>query len=33
MEYETPREGITIGGYVARRLHKTVLLKTVAESK
>ena len=31
MEYETPREGITIGGYVARRLHKTVLLKPVAD--
>lgn len=30
MEYETPREGITISGYVARRLHKTVLLKPVA---
>ena len=29
MAYETPREGITIGGYVARRLHKTVLLKPV----
>lgn len=31
MEYETPRGGITIGGYVARRLHKTVLLKSVAD--
>jgi hypothetical protein len=31
MEYETPRGGITIGGYVARRLHKTVLLKSVPE--
>jgi hypothetical protein len=31
MEYETPREGITIGGYVARRLHKTVLLQPVAD--
>ena len=29
MEYETPRGGITIGGYVARRLHKTALLKSV----
>lgn len=31
MNYETPRSGITIGGYVARRLHKTVLLKSVAD--
>ncbi len=31
MHYETPREGITIGGYLARRLHKTTLLKPVAE--
>jgi len=31
MQYETPREGITIGGYVARRLHKTALLKPVPE--
>ncbi len=31
MEYETPREGITIGGYVARRLHKTTLLKSIAD--
>ena len=31
MQYETPREGITIGGYVARRLHKTVLLKPVPD--
>jgi hypothetical protein len=29
MQYETPREGITIGGYVARRLHKTALLKSI----
>ena len=31
MQYETPREGITIGGYVARRLHKTRLLQPVAD--
>jgi len=31
MEYETPRGGITIGGYVARRLHKTALLAPVPE--
>jgi hypothetical protein len=31
MNYETPRGGITIGGYVARRLHKTILLKSVAD--
>jgi hypothetical protein len=31
MQYETPREGITIGGYVARRLHKTALLKPVPD--
>jgi hypothetical protein len=31
MEYETPRGGITIGGYVARRLHKTILLKPIPE--
>ncbi|MBI5031447.1 MAG: hypothetical protein HZB51_13035 [Chloroflexi bacterium] len=31
MEYETPREGSTIGRYVARRLHKTALLKPVAD--
>ena len=31
MEYETPRDGITIGGYIARRLHKTILLKSVPE--
>jgi hypothetical protein len=31
MEYETPRGGITIGEYVARRLHKTTLLKLVAD--
>jgi len=31
MEYETPRGGITIGGYVARRLHKTALLKPVED--
>ena len=30
MEYETPHGGITIGGYVARRLHKTSLLVPVA---
>jgi hypothetical protein len=30
-EYETPHGGITIGGYVARRLHKTSLLKPVTE--
>src|SRR5512146_600874 len=30
MEYETPHGGITIGGYVARRLHKTSLLMPVA---
>ncbi|HEY6042017.1 MAG TPA: hypothetical protein VIX58_07800 [Anaerolineae bacterium] len=31
MSYETPSEGITIGGYIARRLHKTVLLQPVAK--
>jgi hypothetical protein len=31
MEYETPRGGITLGGYVARRLHKTKLLKVVPD--
>ena len=31
MEYETPRGGITIGEYIARRLHKTELLQAVAE--
>lgn len=31
MDYETPRGGITIGGYVARRLHKTILLKPLPE--
>ena len=31
MQYEMPREGITIGGYVARRLHKTSLLKPVPD--
>lgn len=31
MDYETPRGGITIGGYVARRLHKTILLKQIPE--
>lgn len=31
MRYETPPEGITIGGYIARRLHKTVLLQPVAK--
>lgn len=31
MRYETPHGGITIGGYVARRLHKTTLLKPVPE--
>lgn len=31
MEYETPRGGISLGGYVARRLHKTILLAPVAE--
>ncbi len=31
MKYETPREGITIGGYIARRLHKTTLLQPVAD--
>ena len=31
MEYETPRGGVTIGGYVARRLHKTSLLVPVPE--
>lgn len=31
MDYETPREGITLGGYVARRLHKTVLLTQVGD--
>jgi hypothetical protein len=31
MQYETPPGGITIGGYVARRLHKTILLKPVPE--
>ena len=30
MEYETPRGGISIGEYVARRLHKTELLEPVA---
>lgn len=30
MEYETPRGGISIGEYIARRLHKTELLKPVA---
>jgi hypothetical protein len=29
MDYETPRGGTTIGGYVARRLHKTILLKPI----
>jgi hypothetical protein len=31
MEYETPRGGITIGAYVARRLHKTFLLAPMPE--
>jgi hypothetical protein len=31
MDYETPQGGITLGGYVARRLHKTRLLAPVAE--
>jgi hypothetical protein len=31
MRYETPPEGISIGGYIARRLHKTVLLQPVAK--
>lgn len=31
MEYETPRGGITIGEYIARRLHKTQLLEPVAD--
>ena len=31
MEYETPRGGITIGEYIARRLHKTQLLEPVGE--
>lgn len=30
MQYETPPGGISIGGYIARRLHKTVLLEPVA---
>jgi len=29
MYYETPREGISIGGYIARRMHKTIMLKDV----
>jgi hypothetical protein len=29
MHYETPSGGTTIGGYVARRLHKTILLRDV----
>jgi hypothetical protein len=29
MQYETPPEGISIGGYIARRLHKTALLANV----
>jgi hypothetical protein len=31
MDYETPRGGITIGGYVARRLHKTSLLRPLPD--
>lgn len=31
MHYETPPEGISIGGYIARRRHKTVLLQPVAQ--
>jgi hypothetical protein len=31
MECETPRGGITIGEYIARRLHKTELLKSAAK--
>lgn len=31
MNYETPRGGITLGGYVARRLHKTFLLVPAVE--
>ncbi len=31
IHYETPPEGISIGGYIARRLHKTVLLQPVAK--
>ena len=30
IQYETPREGISIGGYIARRMHKTILLKDLA---
>lgn len=31
MRYETPPEGITVGGYIARRLHKTALIQPVAK--
>jgi hypothetical protein len=31
MDYETPREGTTLGSYVARRLHKTKLLASVPD--
>ena len=31
MKYETPRGGITIGNYVARRLHKTKLLTPIPD--
>jgi hypothetical protein len=31
MDYETPRGGTTRGGYLARRLHKTILLKPIPD--
>lgn len=31
MEYETPRGGVTLGGYVALRLHKTSLIQSLPD--